>query len=117
MIGRPPNFRLLFIIGTSAFLLLFIIGTTAFTGGRAVLAFDKGCPRALRISSADGIPGVGVVPGLCFRFNSSGLGIPGVGDPFGTGVEFEADPGETGDGEIGSNEIPGGIFGGSMAAG
>ena len=69
-------------------------------------------PSILRISSGDGIPGVGVAPGFAgLIFEPSG--IPGVGvAPFGT-APFEFTPGTFAGCCIGLAESPGGRLAGS----
>jgi hypothetical protein len=71
-----------------------------------------GLPNILRISSGDGIPGVGVAPGFAgLIFEPSG--IPGVGvAPLGT-APFELTPGTFAGCCIGLAESPGGRFAGS----
>ena len=60
------------------FVFFFIIGVSVEAPGGGVPAF--GCiPICLRISSSDGMPGVGVTPGFIGFFISTSLGIPGVG--------------------------------------
>ena len=93
------------------FLVLFIIGTLL-----AGWMFDLGgIPIALRSSSGEGIPGVGVAPGFRGFLSSSGLGIPGVGvAPFGSGVRLAGMPGVLfADGGSGLAERPGGMLAGS----
>jgi len=97
--GRPPSLRLDFIIGT-----LFDIG------GVFAFVLAAGLPNALRISSAEGMPGVGVVPGFAAFFISAGLGIPGVGVVDLLALVAFADV-------IGLADRPGGIFAGSNFAG
>ena len=62
----------------SLFVFFFIIGVD---GLSEVVAFGffGGNPICLRISSGEGIPGVGVTPGFTFFLSSASLGIPGVG--------------------------------------
>ncbi len=72
-------------------------------------------PIAFLIVAGSGMPGVGVRPGLRPFFNSSALGIPGVGVvPFGTTAPFVGIPGISLP-FIGSGlaDKPGGIFAGS----
>ena len=71
-----------------------------------------GLPNILRISSGEGIPGVGVAPGFAgLIFEPSG--IPGVGvAPFGT-APFEFTPGTFAGCWIGLAESPGGRLAGS----
>lgn len=75
------------------------------------MVFAAGLLNAFRISSAEGIPGVGVVPGFAAFFISAGLGIPGVGV-----VGLLAFAG-TFAGVNGLAERPGGMFAGSNFAG
>jgi len=93
-------------LGFAGFI-LFIMGTS-FPGG-AVLMF-AGLAIIRFISSGEGIPGVGVRPGLIPFFNCSGLGMPGVGVvPFGIWIEpFEGIPGAFAGGETGCTDSPGG---------
>lgn len=86
----------------------FIIGGLEF----ATFALAGGLPSIFRISSGDGIPGVGVAPGFAgLIFEPSG--IPGVGvAPFGT-APFELTPGTFAGCWIGLAESPGGRFAGS----
>jgi len=72
----------------------FIIGVSDFaSGGGGIPVF--GCWLIWRrISSGEGIPGVGVTPGFMPFLSSSGLGIPGVGvAPLGTAVGLAGIPG------------------------
>lgn len=75
------------------FVFFFIIGVSVDDPGGGVPSF--GCmPICLRISSGDGIPGVGVTPGFIGFFISSGLGMPGVGvAPLGTLIGVAGIPG------------------------
>ena len=92
-------------------LFFFIIaGGAAFTfepaGGLPLIIFFS--------SSGDGIPGVGVAPGLKGFFNSASLGIPGVGVPFGDFELAFASCALFAPFTItGLAEIPGGMFAGS----
>ena len=70
----------------------------------------------MRISSADGIPGVGVVPGLACFFSSAGLGIPGVVAGFGEDP-FAAGTFATFAGDKGVVEMPAGKFAGTALTG
>ncbi len=89
-----------------------IIGTS---DDAELLAFG-GVPICLRISSGEGIPGVGVTPGFIGFFISAGLGMPGVGvAPFGRLATVAGMPGvEAFDGGIGEVDNPGGRFAGSI---
>lgn len=91
----------------------FIIGEFDFIDGDAVLAFAPGLPSILRISSAEGIPGVGVAPGFIGLLIFDASGIPGVGvAPLGT-VPLELTPGTFAGCWIGLAESPGGKLAGS----
>lgn len=70
---------------------------------------------AFLISSGEGIPGVGVTPGLRPFLSVAGSGMPGVGvAPFGKLAIVGGIPGvELPDGWIGSGFSPGGILAGS----
>ena len=75
-----------------------------------------GIPICRRISSGEGIPGVGVTPGFIAFLRSASLGMPGVGvTPFGILAITAGIPGvdafEVGNGLV---ESPGGIFAGSI---
>jgi len=74
---------------------------------------------AFRISSCEGIPGVGVTPGLMPFFIVAGSGIPGVGvAPLGKLVTVGGIPGVVfADGGIASGFRPSGMFAGSNATG
>ena len=62
----------------------FIIGSGELSDADA-FGFFGGNPICFRISSGEGIPGVGVTPGFGFFLSSASLGMPGVGvAPFGT---------------------------------
>lgn len=71
----------------------FIIGVSVVAAGDGVPSL--GCiPICLRISSGEGMPGVGVTPGFIGFLSSSGLGIPGVGvAPFGIDIGLAGIPG------------------------
>lgn len=73
-----------------------------------------GCPSIRLISSGDGMPGVGVRPGLKGFFNWSGLGIPGVGVvPLAGCPRFAGTPGALAGRFTGLADRPGGMFAGS----
>ena len=55
------------------------MGVFDFITGVEVLAGAPGLASIFRISSAEGIPGVGVAPGLMGLLIFDGSGIPGVG--------------------------------------
>ncbi len=94
-------------------LLLFIIGGTDFMPGVDALAFVPGLPSILRISSAEGMPGVGVAPGFNGLLSFDASGIPGVGvAPLGT-APLEFTPGTFAGCWIGLAERPGGKLAGS----
>jgi hypothetical protein len=105
--GFPPVALLLFIIG-GVLVFFFIIGG-AFTSEP-----EAGLPLIIFLSSSgEGMPGVGVAPGLNGFLSSASLGMPGVGVPFGN-FEFAAAPGAPFAFVItGLAEMPGGMFAGS----
>lgn len=87
----------------------FIMGAS-FPGGAVFILAGFAIIRL--ISSGDGIPGVGVRPGLIPFFNFSGLGMPGVGVvPVGRGTAPLAEiPGAFAAGVTGWIDRPGGKF-------
>lgn len=106
----PGSGLLLFIIGCE---FDFIIGGLDFMPGVEAFALAPGLPSILRISSAEGIPGVGVAPGFSGLFIFDGSGMPGVGvAPLGT-APLEFTPGTFAGCWIGLAESPGGRFAGS----
>lgn len=99
-----------FIIGTSD---LGVLTISAFAAGRDIIRFR---------SSSEGMPGVGVAPGLILpeviRLISSSEGMPGVGvAPLGSGDGLAEMPSAfAAEGSIGFALSPSGIFAGSILA-
>jgi len=103
--GFPPVGLLLFIIGRSP----------PFIDGGAPFTLVGGLASIFRISSGEGMPGVGVAPGLKGLRSSAGLGIPGVGVvPFGA-TAFALTPCTFAPICTGLAESPGGMFAGSIS--
>lgn len=101
---------LLFIIGGG---FPFIGGGLDRIAGAEALVFVPGFASILRISSGEGIPGVGVAPGFMGLLIFDGSGMPGVGvAPLGT-APFELTPGTFAGCWIGLAESPGGKLAGS----